>query len=281
MEDISFASFVFWMGATAAGVGLYFWIEGKEKRKVGAGATIIGALVALVTVKNVNLMISGVGIANFVGPAILLFSWGMLADEFRLRRNTIRALNQNLKKAETENADLKRDLAMRPTNQDLVKLQNEITDLKQLIASTPTRRWPHGNPVLTVQRVTAEYAPTATYKDKVRVVLTNTAGKDVHVWLPLWESVDVFAQLPFGSCFRLEGSSAGWRHNDWAKDASGKEIEYSCVEVKIGLTFDCFIGVLQPTGQSIEERLRTHTPVGTATFPVRIDGKLYDIPICL
>jgi hypothetical protein len=265
------------MGATAFGVGLYFWIEGKEKRKAGAAATIGGGLLALLTVKQLTGMISGVAVSNVVGPAILLFSWGLLAHEVFLRRKTIPRLNQDLAKAASENANLKSQLALNPAPQDLVKLQNEVGDLRNQLASIPTRNWPRGN-VFTVQSVKAEHDPNATYRDKVRLVLTNTAGRDLHVWLPVWKSADVFPQHPFGSCFRLEGST-GWRNRDWVKDAKGNEMECSCLEVRAGLTCDCFIGLLPPPGKSIEERLRTHTAVGTATFPVRIDGTLYDVPI--
>ncbi len=181
---------------------------------------------------------------------------------------------QTAEELRNENTDLKSQLAMKPTPQDLVKLQNENADLKIQLASVPNKKWPFGQ-ALAVQKVSAEHDPLAHYKDKIRIVLTNTAQRDLHVWIPLWESAEVFVQYPFGSRFRLEGPT-GWRNNDWPKDASGKFLEYSCLEVKVGVSFDCYIGLLPPVGNSIEERLRIRTPVGRAIFPLRIEGKLYE-----
>lgn len=297
VEDISFASYVFWMGLTAGGVGLYFWIEWKERRKAGIAMTIFGGLAALLTVKDIRALISNV-IGNALGPAILLFTWGVLAYDIALKRrqnkaatsteqmvsdyeNRLSDLGEVIQRRTKEVEDLEtrnRDLSSRPSHQEFVKIQNELNTLR-LGASQNARTWPHGS-VFTVQSVKSEHSDTATYKDKIRIVLTNTCGRDLHVWIPVWEPIPtnfVDAQHPFGSRFRLEGST-GWR-NGWEKDSNGKDLEHTCLEVRAGHTCDCYIGLLQPIGKSIEERLRTHTPIGIATFPVRIDGKLYDVPI--
>ncbi len=208
-----------------------------------------------------------------------LLTWAAVGLVLYDRRRARSASAQDLAQALADNTGLRSQLALRPTAQDLVTLQNENADLKHQLASKPVRTWPYGN-VFTIQAVTTEHSPTATYRDKLRVTLTNTVGRDLHVWIPLWESAEVVPQQPFGSRFRLEGS-AGWRNKDWVKDASGNFAEYSCLEVKAGFTCDCFIGLLPPTGKSLEERRRTNAPIGTAVFPVRIDGKLYDVPVDL
>ncbi|MFZ0960996.1 MAG: hypothetical protein WAO35_08820 [Terriglobia bacterium] len=141
------------------------------------------------------------------------------------------------------------------------------------------RRYPWN--VFTVQKVTADPPtsdPNITYKNKLRIVLTNASGKDIQVWTPLWESTEVHPQgYPLGSRFRLEGPKVG----EWVKDENGKNKEYACLDLKINSTVDCYIGLIPPLGQSIERRLQTRTPIGTAIFPVKIDGKLYEVPINL
>jgi len=141
-----------------------------------------------------------------------------------------------------------------------------------------SREWPWA--VFTVQKVTAD-APSSdskiTYKNKLRMVLTNATGKNIYVWTPLWDSPEVLQDgVPLGARFRLEAS-----HGQWVQDESGKAKEYECLDLRPNATVDCYIGLLPPSGQSIERRLQTRTPIGTATFPVKIEGKLYEVPIKL
>ena len=128
--------------------------------------------------------------------------------------------------------------------------------------------------VLTVQEVSADDPatdPGIYYKDKIRVILTNHLDRDVFVWTPMWQPSEVQCQYPLGSLLQVEGPK-GWKLQDW-----GNETESA--KVPMGVTFRCWIGLVPPTGQSIKRRLQTRTPVGTAIFPVKIDGKLYEIPI--
>ena len=137
------------------------------------------------------------------------------------------------------------------------------------------RRFPRN--VFTVQRVTADppsISPGVFYKDKIRVILTNHLDRGVSVWAPMWQSLEVQCQHPMGSRFRLEGLK-GWKADDWVPE------EEESLSVPVGVTFSCWIGLLPPIGESIERRLQTHTSIGTAIFPVKIDGKLYEVPINL
>jgi hypothetical protein len=136
------------------------------------------------------------------------------------------------------------------------------------------RRFPRN--VFTVQRVTADppsINPGVFYKDKIRVILTNHLDRTVFVWTPMWQSLEVQCHQPLGSLLRLEGLK-GWKADDWVP-------EEESLSVPVGVTFSCWIGLLPPIGESIERRLQTHTSIGTATFPVKIDGKLYEVPINL
>jgi hypothetical protein len=143
-----------------------------------------------------------------------------------------------------------------------------------------TRKYPRD--VFIIQAKKADLPstdPNVTYKNKVRVTLTNAIGKEIGVWTPLWESDEVQSQdIPPGSNFRLEGPR-GWRIGDWIKDGTtGKDKGYECLKVKPGFTVECWIGLLPPSGQSISERMAKGIPIGIAFFPVKIDGKLYEEP---
>jgi hypothetical protein len=115
------------------------------------------------------------------------------------------------------------------------------------------------------------------YKNKIRIMLVNSSGRDIDVWTPLWESVHVPLQIPYGSKFRLKGPDGNWiKYKD--DTGSMREREYECLAVRVGATIDCWIGLL-PTGKTISERKRTGSVIGTAIFPVKIDGKLVPFPI--
>jgi hypothetical protein len=85
MDEISFGSYLFWMGVGASGVGLYFWVEGS-RRKAGALITLLGALVALVTVKEFKVFITAITIAKFVGPSLVILTWGLLGYYIYLKK---------------------------------------------------------------------------------------------------------------------------------------------------------------------------------------------------
>ena len=163
-----------------------------------------------------------------------------------------------------------------PEDSEIARLTTELEKMKLESdkGEKQDRHYPRN--VFTTQRVIAEppsTSPTVSHKDKIRVILTNHLDREVQVWTPLWRSSDVHPQYPFGSLLRLEGPQ-GWKADDW-KD------EVACCMLPIGTTFSCWIGLLPPIGKSIERRVQTHAPVGTAIFPVKIDGKLYEVPIDL
>lgn len=131
-------------------------------------------------------------------------------------------------------------------------------------------------PFFTVQEVTADKPtddPRISHKDKIRIVITNTLEREIEVWTPVWRSLDVHLQVPHASKLRLEGPK-GWKAGDWGE-------EQQSTKVPVGLTFSCWIGLLPPVGASIQRRLQTRVPIGTAIFPVKINQKLYEIPIDL
>jgi len=167
------------------------------------------------------------------------------------------------------------DRLVLPEDSMIKRLTNDVEQLKkQTVVRVDTQERHYPRNVFTIQRVIAEppsASPTVVYKDKLRVILTNHLDREVQVWTPLWQSPDVHPQSPFGSLLRLEGPK-GWKFDDW-KD------EVVCCTLPIGFTFSCWIGLLPPTGKSIERRVQTQTQVGTAIFPVKIDGKLYEVPI--
>ena len=128
--------------------------------------------------------------------------------------------------------------------------------------------------VFTVQEIKVDLAvdPKIIYKNKLIIVLTNQTGREVHVWTPIWESKDVFAQQPFASKLRKEQvSTGGWKSGQW-------EDEEQCITLPAGQTVMCWIGLNEPPGDGLKERIKKQT-TGTAIFPVKIDGKLYDAPI--
>lgn len=84
-EEISFGTYVFWMGITAFGAGLYFWIS-KGQRVVGGLITLGGGIAALLVVKQVNAFMNSLTVGYFLGPAVLLGTWGILAYDIYLKK---------------------------------------------------------------------------------------------------------------------------------------------------------------------------------------------------
>lgn len=127
--------------------------------------------------------------------------------------------------------------------------------------------------VFTVQDIKLDLAvdPNIIYKNKLIIVLTNQTGRDVQVWTPIWESKDVFYQQPFASKLRKEKVGGGWKSGQWQE-------EEQCTMLQSGQTVICWIGLNEPPGEGLKRRIEKQT-TGTAIFPVKIDGKLYDAPI--
>jgi hypothetical protein len=148
----------------------------------------------------------------------------------------------------------------------------------------PTRQYP--GTVFTIQKLIAEPTVPASnqeikYRNKVRIVLSNTTGKSIQARTPLWESKDVVLQgPPMGSRFRIAGPR-GWSVGDRLKDDKGKPREFGCVELHAHDTVDCYIGFLPPSGESLERRVQKGSRLGQAIFPVKIEGALYEVPIDL
>lgn len=163
-------------------------------------------------------------------------------------------------------------------------LKSEIQRLAASSALTKNRKYP--GEVFVKQKVVADppsVDSNITYKDKVRIILTNATGKDIQVWTPLWEAAAIQSQSsPPGARFRLEVGQHEWKRGNWVKDNNGKDQEWSSLELEARLSTECWIGLRPPVGgQSIAECVRTSTLLGTAIFPVKIDGKLYEVSIKL
>jgi hypothetical protein len=121
--------------------------------------------------------------------------------------------------------------------------------------------------------------PNIVYKKKIRIRLRNVAGKLVQAWTPLWESDQVPLQgiLP-GARFRVQGEDGKWLTDKW-RDGSIHQRELPAVGLNPGDICDCWMGLAPREDQSISEMVRTGSYIGTALFPVKIDGKLYMIPV--
>lgn len=147
---------------------------------------------------------------------------------------------------------------------------SEIKRLETELEKAKLRAYPR--PVLTVERVFPEgpaTSPTVLLKNKIRIILTNHSDRDVCVWTPLWESSDVRADgNPPGSTLQL--AKRQWEFDEW-------ENENTCITVPIGHSFRSYIALLPTVGESIYHRFETKIPLGTLVFPVKIDGKLYEI----
>jgi len=162
-----------------------------------------------------------------------------------------------------------------PEDSEIQRLTNEVEKMKEEASAKSERHFPRH--VFTVQEVSADPPmtdPGIFYKDKIRVILTNHLDTEVFVWTPMWQASasEVSCQHPLGSLLQLEGQK-GWRARHW------KEEEVESAKIPVGATFRCWIGLVPPIGQSIHRRLQTRTPIGTAIFPVKINGKLYEVPI--
>lgn len=119
-------------------------------------------------------------------------------------------------------------------------------------------------------RFLASPAPSV-YRNVVQVILTNYCGPTIAVWSPLWEDTtgEVPAQGPLGSGLdrprlgypRREGELEVWYDAD------------DSLTVEAGQTIRCWIGLLEPLGESIRRRLEVRR-TGTLMLPMRIEGRL-------
>jgi hypothetical protein len=170
-------------------------------------------------------------------------------------------------------------LTTRPMSMfEQIELQNTIADTdKQILTLSGKRTWRMTDHPLTVQRAYADLAssPHASYKDKIRIILTNTTGREMHVWAPVWESKEVHVQTPFAAKLQLESTvqGGGWKVGAWFD-------EQQCIIVPPGQTFMSWIGLLPPIGDGLQRRIENRT-TGTAVFPIKVDGSLYEVPIRL
>jgi hypothetical protein len=143
--------------------------------------------------------------------------------------------------------------------------------------------------VLKVRTMKADPPATSkdiTFKNKIRMNITNDTGKDIYIWVPLWESSLVQAQVdPPGSRFRMERSRGSWQRDEWVqeedKDKPGtyRNREHACVKLKPDSTCDCYVGLMPPSEQNVDGLLKRHGTIGTFLFPVKIDGKIYEIRV--
>lgn len=85
MDQPTLGLWILEMGIAVCVTGLYFWIAG-EHRRAGIIVTIIGAITSLLTVKEVGNLMRVFTVAEIVGPAILLFTWGLLVYDIYLKK---------------------------------------------------------------------------------------------------------------------------------------------------------------------------------------------------
>jgi hypothetical protein len=142
--------------------------------------------------------------------------------------------------------------------------------------SVSTRRYP--TTVFTVQHVEIEFIThkEESYQNRLIVVLSNSTLEELEVWTPAWESRDVQFQPPFRSGLQLEGTEqqgGGWRAGAW-------NTEQPCIAVPMSHTFKCWIGLSSPPGEGLKRRI-VNQNTGTAVFPVKIRGSLYEVEVKL
>ena len=125
--------------------------------------------------------------------------------------------------------------------------------------------------LFTVQDARFAACPESTYRNVLRVVLTNSSPDDVVVWSPLWEDTtgEVSAQLPFSST--LEQPILGYPRGEGDLEAWHGPAD--SLSVKAGQTVRCSIGLLEPQGEGIRRRLEIRR-TGTLLLPIKINGEL-------
>lgn len=145
---------------------------------------------------------------------------------------------------------------------------------RALVSPKSNREYPWN--VFTIQRqpeVSFSTSPGISHRTKLTIMLTNTTSKDIHIWAPVWESTEVAALEPFASKIRLELiAEGGWKANKWGE-------ETQCIVLPCAQTFQCWVGLTEPaTRDGLIRRVQKEN-TGTLIFPVKIDAKLYEVPI--
>jgi len=137
--------------------------------------------------------------------------------------------------------------------------------------------------VFKVERMKADPVstdPNIVFKNKLRMDITNASGREIHLWIPLWESSLVPSQIdPQGSRLWVERSQGSWRAGQWIQHKDGSNIEYCCIKLREEATFETYVGLNPPAHESVEGLLGRHSTIGTILFPVKIDGKMYEISV--
>jgi hypothetical protein len=239
---------LFWVGITMLGTGLYVVWDRHLKSLAWSALLIVLGGIAIVYSVYVHLRPASQLPLPPVWFYLLVLTWCAIGYDIYDRRSVLRI--QSTPRAGSRESERKQ------TPEEISKRSYQTQ-------------------VFTVQDINADLSsdPKLNYKDKVRLVLTNATGKELNVWTPIWESKEVLAQYPFGSNLYLSGPS-GWKVNAW--DGDGRQ----CITLPAGGTFMCWIGLLEPIGEGIRQRLK-NANTGTAIFPVKIDGELYEVPIKL
>lgn len=89
-EEISFAQFFFWNGIGAVGLGGYIWYDANKKWKRGAGIvlTLGGIVCSFLAVSKVNAFLLGLNLPVFLGPTLLIVSWGIIGYDIYLKKRS-------------------------------------------------------------------------------------------------------------------------------------------------------------------------------------------------
>ena len=140
-----------------------------------------------------------------------------------------------------------------------------------------------GSEIFKVQRMQADPVaidPSITFKNKLRMDITNITGKEIYVWMPLWESSLVPSQSdPTGSRLFLERTQGSWRSGQWVEYQDGKTLEHCCVKLREDGTFETWVGLLPHAQENVAGLLKRHGTIGTVLFPVKMEGKMYEIRV--
>jgi hypothetical protein len=221
--------------------------------------------------------------AWLLGSAALLVCVIMLFGNRRLKRQV------ELGRLEREriSADHLREVEKLETERE-----KELEDLQKLVHDLRTQQvkplaW---NEVFKVQRMKADPVstdPGITFKNKLRMDLTSVRDREIYVWMPLWESSLVPSQAdPTGSRLMLERYLGSWIRGEWAQyeDESTtppktRNLEHCCVKLRPDTTFESYVGLRPHAQDSIEGLLKRHGTIGTILFPVKIDGKIYEVGV--
>lgn len=144
--------------------------------------------------------------------------------------------------------------------------------------------------VFKIQRMRADRVvtdPGITFTNKLRFNMTNITGKEIYVWMPLWESSRVPSLVdPTGSRFLLERSEGSWERKEFVqyidhsvKPERVRNQEQCCVKLAPNFTFESYMGLDPNPQDSVEGLLKRYGTIGSILFPVKIDGKMYEIRV--